>query len=230
LTKPDAAITEKHKGRIGYNLNHSDRYETGKINYLITKACERSYFMNQNKRYYSIQSIVRITLGTIMMLGILLSTLPQPVQAASCQVYYTVKKGDKTGAIARQYGVKWIEIAAANKLEKPYTLTEGQQLCIPFKYSVSLKNNIVVKNVNNLIKVTASDFSNTGNYYVKVRDITAGPGAWYKIGKMKVPANKEVTSSFQLPGALRSALVMQVCLKNGTDDELICQTVRHIFN
>jgi LysM repeat protein len=186
--------------------------------------------MNQNRRYASIQRIVRLSLSVIMVLGILVAALPQSVQAASCQVYYTVKKGDKTGTIARQYGVKWIEIATANNLEKPYTLAEGQQLCIPFKYSVSLKNNIVVKNDNNLIKITASDFSHTGNYYVKVRDITAGPGAWYKIGKMRVPANKEVSSSFQLPGALRSALVMQVCLKNGTDDELICQTVRHIFN
>ena len=186
--------------------------------------------MNQNRRYASIQRIVRLSLSVIMVLGILVAALPQSVQAASCQVYYTVKKGDKTGTIARQYGVKWIEIAAANNLEKPYTLTEGQVLCIPFKYSVSLKNNIVIKSNNDLIKITASDFSNTGNYYVKVRDITAGPGAWYKIGKMKVPANKEVIANYQLPSALRSAIVMQVCLKNGTSNDVICKNVRHIFN
>jgi LysM repeat protein len=186
--------------------------------------------MNQNRQRTLIQRIVRLSLSAVIVLGVLLVALPQPAQAASCQAYYTVKKGDKTGTIAREYGVKWIEIATANNLNKPYKLTEGQQICIPYKFSVSLKNNLVVKNVNNLLKITASDFSNTGNYYVKVRDITAGPGSWYKIGKMKVPANKEVTASFQLPNDLRSALVMQVCLKNGTDDELICKTVRHIFN
>lgn len=170
-----------------------------------------------------------VSISLILAFAVVLATLPQPAQAASCQAYHTVKKGDKTGTIASAYGVKWIEIAAANKLQKPYKLVEGQQLCIPFRLSMSLKNNLAVQSINNLIKITVSEFQYGGSYYVKVRDVTAGSGQWYKIGKMKVPANQKVTSSYLLPGALRSATYIQVCLKNGTNNALICQTVRHII-
>ncbi len=185
--------------------------------------------MNRDSQKFSSHKIIIFTTSILLFLAVALAALPQSALAASCQAYYTVEKGDKTGAIAREFGVKWIEIAAANSLERPYQLTEGEQLCIPYPFSISLKNNLSVKNVNNLIKITASSFTTPGNYYVKVRDVTAGPGDWYKIGKMKVPVSRAVTSSFLLPKDLKGATFLQVCLKNGTTDDLICQTVRHIY-
>jgi len=165
----------------------------------------------------------------IIVLAMIAAALPQQVNAASCKAFHTVQKGDKTGTIARMYGLKWIEIAAANNLSRPYELEEGQQLCIPFKFSVSLKNNLSVQNVNNLVKITASDFPASGSYYVKVRDITAGQGQWYKLGNMKINRNRTVTSEYLLPKQLSSSIFFQVCLKNGTDNDLICKNVRHIF-
>lgn len=185
--------------------------------------------MQQIPRYSPSQRILGVLISAMMILVLILAALPQPAQAASCQAYYTVKKGDKTGTIAKAYGVKWIEIAAANSLQKPYKLVEGQQLCIPFRQSLVLKNKLMVQSINNLIKITTSNFQNGGNYYVKVRDVTAGAGEWYKIGKMKVPADRKVTSSYLLPGALRNAVYLQVCLKNGINNDLFCQTVRHVI-
>ncbi len=165
----------------------------------------------------------------ILVLAVIAAALPEQVNAASCKAYHTVQKGDKTGTIAHMYGLKWIEIAAANNLSRPYVLEEGQQLCIPFKFSVSLKNNLSVWNVNNLVKITASDFPASGSYYVKVRDITAGPGQWYKLGNLKIKQNRTVTSEYLLPKQLNSSTFFQVCLKNGTSNELFCKNVQHIF-
>lgn len=47
---------------------------------------------------------------------------------------YTVKSNDGLWTIAQEVygdGYKWTEIAKANNLESPYTLTEGQELAIP---------------------------------------------------------------------------------------------------
>lgn len=185
--------------------------------------------MNLYSGYSPLTRKAWLAVIAIFVLALVAAVLPQRVNAASCKAYYTVEKGDKTGTIAKMYGLKWIEIAAANNLSRPYVLEEGQQLCIPFKYSVSLKNNIAVRNVNNLVRITASDFSASGSYYVKVRDITAGPGQWYKLGNMKINKNRTVTSDYLLPKQLNSSIVFQVCLKNGTDNDLICKNVRHIF-
>lgn len=184
--------------------------------------------MQQIPPYSRSQRFLGVLTSAIMILVVVLAALPQPAQAASCQAYHTVKKGDKTGAIANAYGVKWIEIAAANNLQKPYKLVEGQRLCIPFRQSQVLNNKLAVQSINNLIKITTSNFQNGGSYYVKVRNVTAGAGEWYKIGKMKVSANQKVTSYYLLPGGLRSAVYLQVCLKNGTNNDLFCQTVRHV--
>jgi hypothetical protein len=185
--------------------------------------------VNNIRRNNALYRPLRIAISVLLVLAVMAAVLPQRAQAASCKAYYTVKKGDKTGEISRMYGVKWIEIAAANDLERPYKLTEGQQLCIPFKYSVSLKNNLAASNVNNLVKVTASDFQENGKYYVKVRDITSGAGKWYKIGNLKVIKNRTVTGKYLLPRQLNSSIVFEVCIKNGTTNDVFCKNVRHIF-
>ncbi len=180
-------------------------------------------------RVNSIHPTLKIALSVLLILVVAAAALPQTAMAASCKAYYTVQKGDKTGTIVRMYGVKWIEIAAANDLERPTKLVVGDQLCIPFKHSVSLKNNIAVSNVNNLIKITASDFKENGKYYVRVRDITSGAGKWYKIGTFKALRNKTVWGKYLLPKQLKSSIYFEVCLKNATSNEVVCKNVRHFF-
>jgi LysM repeat protein len=179
--------------------------------------------------YLKLTHRIRIVAGISLILAIVAAALPQPVKAASCMKYYTVKEGEKRGEIAAKFDVKWIEIAKANDLEAPYELEAGQVLCIPFPYSVTLKNNLAVRSINNSIRVSASDFPKKSSYTVKARDITNGPGEWYELGKLKVKSASTATGSYILPKALRSSIYLQVCLKEGTTDKLTCKTVRHTF-
>jgi hypothetical protein len=185
--------------------------------------------VNFYQRYSPLTRMVWMTTTVILILAVISAAFPQQGFAASCQAYYKVQKGDKTGTIARMYDLKWIEIAAINNLSRPYELSEGQLLCIPFKQSVSLKNNVTISNINNSIKITAADFRTSGSYYVKVRDITSGQGKWYKLGNMKIAKNRMVSRQYLLPKQLNSSIYFQVCLKNGTSNEVICKNVRHIF-
>lgn len=172
---------------------------------------------------------LKIAISALLVLAVIAAALPQPVAAASCMTYYTVKAGDKTGKISRNFDVKWIEIAKANNLERPYELQVGQRLCIPFKYSVSLKGNINVRSVNNLIQITAAGFPNKGSYTVKVRDVTLSAGDWYKLGKLSIKKNTSSKGDYILPKALKGAIYLEVCIKNGTTDHVVCKTVAHRY-
>ncbi len=173
---------------------------------------------------------IRIAVCAVLLLATLVAAYPQQAQAASCMKYYTVQKGDKQGTIAREFDVKWIEIAQANHLTDEYALAVGDVLCIPFPRSVTLKNNLTVRSIDNLIRVTASDFQNKGSYTVKARDITNSPGDWYKLGNLKISKDKTTTADFILPKDLRSSIYLQVCVKNGTTDKAVCKLVRHVFS
>jgi len=132
------------------------------------------------KNYRLVNHPIRIAIVALLILAVLVAALPQRAQAASCMIYHTVEDGDKTGTIARKYDVKWIEIAKANGLEKPYDWRRVRSCVSRSQYSVSLQDNLTVKSTNNLIKVTAEDFQR-GGYYVKIRDVTAGAGRWYQL-------------------------------------------------
>jgi len=54
------------------------------------------------------------------------ASIPTPIP-----VTYTVKGGDTLGAIAAEYGVTWLEIAAANDIDDPAKIRPGQELVIP---------------------------------------------------------------------------------------------------
>ena len=173
---------------------------------------------------------IRTAISAVLLLAVLVAALPQQAQAASCMKYYTVQKGDKKGTIADEFEVKWIEIAQANNLARDYQLAVGDVLCIPFPYSVTLKNNLSVLSLNNLVRVTANDFPSKGSYFVNIRDITSGLGKLYKLGRMKISKEKASTADFILPKDLRSAIYLQVCVKHGTTDKTVCKLVRHQFS
>lgn len=50
---------------------------------------------------------------------------------------HTVKPGETGIAIARAYGVKWSEVAAANRLAPPFVLEIGQRLLLPTRRVVA---------------------------------------------------------------------------------------------
>ncbi len=55
---------------------------------------------------------------------------PSAAPAATAPVFHVVRRGETLGAIARQYGVSWQELAAANNIANPNRILVGQQLVI----------------------------------------------------------------------------------------------------
>lgn len=163
------------------------------------------------------------------------AALPQPALAATCGAYHIVKEGDTTSKIAQTYGLRWREIAEANDMEYPYKLKVGQRLCIPIESRAdTIADNareikMTASVVGNTVRVSVSGLAKKQAYYVKVRDATLSVGGWDKLGVMRAKKTETTSASFSLPRDLRQTLYLQVCLKNGTNDELACRTVVHVY-
>lgn len=175
---------------------------------------------------------LNILISLALALTWALAALPQPVQAVTCARYHIVKAGDTTSSIAHTYKLKWREIAQANNLTYPYNLKVGQKLCIPTTSAIPtaaavadrLKMSARAVGSTVTISVTSSE---KAAFYVRVRDAGVGVGGWFKLGILRAKKNTQTSLSFTLPKELRDKLYLQVCLKNGTTDELACRTVIH---
>lgn len=173
---------------------------------------------------------MRWALSLALALAILAAALPAPVQAAACQTYYTIKEGDTTASIAHTFKLKWGDIADANDMEYPYKLKVGKRLCIPPAPSEttnadSLKMTVTAQGNN--ITITVGGLSAKAAFYVRVRDGQAVQGGWTKLGIFRAKKNTTRTQTFTLPKSLRDKLYIQICLKNGSTDELACRTAVH---
>ncbi len=179
-----------------------------------------------------IKNLINLALSLLLVVTLVSAALPQPAQAATCRTYHTVKSGDTTVSIAKTYGLKWRVIAEANDMEYPYDLDVGDKLCIPPKAedddtNIADELKMTVKAVGNTVTITVKGLTAKASFYVRARDGNASVGGWHKLGVMR--AKKKVTSStsFILPRELREKLYLQICLKNGTTDEMACRTVVH---
>lgn len=175
-----------------------------------------------------------LLLSALLIVALISAALPAPARAVTCVRYHTVKSGETTSKIAHTYGLKWGEIAKANDLEYPYNLKTGQKLCIPPSASDKTDNasnaddlKMTAKSSGNTVSITIKGLSTKTSYFVRVRDGTASVRGWYKLGVMRAKKNTSATASFSLPKELRNTLYLQVCLKNGTTDELACRTIIH---
>lgn len=187
-----------------------------------------------------VQYGIRMLISALLALAVLAASVPQPAAAATCATYYTVQEGDTTVKIAKSHGVKWREIAIANKIKYPYDDFEvGQQLCIPPK-STSSSNSSSSSNTNentntvkaqvsvsisgNRLVITVSKLVKKSVFYVKVREASVGVGGWEKVGTLKAPKTDAKTISLTLPDEFRNDTYLNVCLKDMTTDELICRS------
>lgn len=181
------------------------------------------------------KSLIRFTLSLLLAAAIMVTALPQPVQAASdsttaaCASTHIVVKGETTASIANLYGMPWGDIARANNLKKPYNLNPGQKLCIPFKKGQTpVKGTISITSNGNKLTINASNFKDTFVYFVKAKDVLAKDAPWYRLGGLTVMKNKKTqTTSYTLPTELRKTTLLSVCLKNVYSDDLTCYSVPH---
>jgi LysM repeat protein len=177
--------------------------------------------------------LLRQCLSVLIVLSVLLAALPQPVQAATCASYYYVKAGDTTVSIAQHFGLKWREIAKANKLEYPYKLKVGQRLCIPPKETEeesedATKFKVTINATRSTIIVTVSGLNvKKATFNVRARNANTGVGGWTLLGRLRAKKSTTTRMLYAVPDELQKVTFIQVCLKNVTTDELDCKTIVH---
>jgi LysM repeat protein len=135
-----------------------------------------------------------ILLSAVLILSLLGASAPQPVLAAKCAATHFVKAGDTLAKISDYYDVPVKDIAAANNLTQPYTISIGQALCIPEKTTSSgSTGNCIVKHT-----VVAGDTINylAELYKVDWRDIV-------KVNELKEPYALIIGQVLCIPGATK---------------------------
>ena len=186
---------------------------------------------------------LKIAFALTIALALAVGAFPQIAQAAvKCVAYYTVQEGDTTPKISHTFGLKWREIADANKLDRAWKPVEGTYLCIPeggssktSSKSSGLSTTTTVPSDNKAsfsaqvggrkVTVNLSNFTKKQVFFVKVRDANQNVGGWTKVGTFRLPKNTTGSKTYQLPDSLRNKLYIDVCIKNASTDELICRTV-----
>jgi len=173
----------------------------------------------------TITRLVNLTLSALLVFSILAAALPQPVLAASlavtCKKTYTVKEGETIRRIARNNSVSLNRLAKANNLVSPYHLTAGQSLCIPEIPTASTSIQWSAKISGGEITVTGSGFTKQHPFYIKVRENDTSK--WYKLGLTQTDRNGKLKVSFDVPKDLKNQFFLNVCLKDGLTDLLICK-------
>jgi LysM repeat protein len=169
------------------------------------------------------------TISLVLLVTLLTVALPQTALAAPaqyiCSTKHAVTSGETVRTIASYYGVKWQDLADANKLDYPYELRVGQKLCIPItNTSGSGKNsNMNISIYGGRVNIEGSYFPKNSVFIVRVRESRSN--SWYKIGKATSNSDGKVKDTRSLPSALRNSSSIYVCLKNALTGEVYCRSV-----
>jgi LysM repeat protein len=171
-----------------------------------------------------------VLLSVILALVLLASALPQTsAGAVTCKFKHTVEAGDTIQYLANLYQVEWTEIAEANDLLPPYTITVGQVLCIPSGTEPAGTTNKkddknppkldIVPQMNH-VYVSVENFAPKTSYYVRVfpRDANVS----YRIGVFTTNKEGDFADWFKIPGYVPRSAKMGVCVKNVWTDAVSC--------
>ena len=171
-----------------------------------------------------------VLLSAILILALLVSALPRPASAAVvCKFEHTVEAGDTIQYLANLYNVDWTEIAEANDLLPPYTITVGQELCIPGGTAPAATQTAkddknppafdVVPSISH-VYVSVENFAPKTSYYVRIFPRSADVS--YKIGVFTTNKEGDFADWFKIPGFVPRSAKMGVCVKNAWTDSVSC--------
>ena len=170
-------------------------------------------------------------LSVFLALTILLSGLPQfQAAAVTCKYKHTVEAGETLYYISSLYQTNWEDIAKANNLGQPYTITVGQVLCIPYGESTTTTTKTkkgtepkvtIVPSMGNVL-VSVENFPKKMSYYVKI--IPIGSSISYHIGHFTTNKEGDFTGWFRVPLTIPRKSQMRICIKNVWSDAVSCFT------
>lgn len=171
-----------------------------------------------------------VLLSVILMLTLVVSALPQmPAAAVTCKFKHTVEAGDTIHYLANLYSVTWEEIAKANDLLPPYTITVGQVLCIPGgsapaqstkPANADKKPSLEVVPSLSHVYVSVENFQPKTSYFVRIFPRTEDVS--YRIGVFTTNKDGDFADWFKIPGYVPRSANMGVCVKNAWTDAVSC--------
>jgi len=166
-----------------------------------------------------------LALKLLMALALLFTMTPAPASAApECSETHIVSAHDTIWRLVKEYGVSAARIAQANRLERPYTLKEDQELCIPPKSAGGLSATISISAIlsSDSLTLTGSGFPKAHVYRMKARNA----GTWYVLGdNLRADKNGDLQKvRYKLPAELRGQPELTICLKDMGTDALGCFT------
>ena len=191
----------------------------------------------ENKKILQSRMVVSVICASLI-LALVAGALPtSSAQAVACKFKHKVEAGETLIYIGFLYQLNWYDIAEANDINPPYTLTVGQKLCIPggskpsttTSTSKSDKNKptmTVIPGVGHIL-LSVENFSAKTVYYVRIF-----PGNWpisYRIGHFKTNKEGDYTNYFNVPSYVPRSAVMKVCVKNVWTDKASCINVNDLY-
>ena len=162
-------------------------------------------------------------LSILIILALIAAAFPHPAQAAICKRTHVVKSDDTLSKIATRYHTTSTKLAYANNLDKPYTLTPGQTLCIPSDNvpSTRYKWSGVIK--GNQLLLTGDDFRK--DYPLLVNAKTSSKDRFYYLGKAVTNSGGDLKASFTLTPPLTDKNYLTICLKNRVSGLMDCKRI-----
>jgi murein DD-endopeptidase MepM/ murein hydrolase activator NlpD len=174
----------------------------------------------------------------LLAFALLVVSLPQPAAAQTCSRNHTVAAGETVSNIAETYKITTAELAAANNLKEPYTIYVGQVLCIPASSTTTTTTTtggssstnkttpeLLVAISGNKILISADNYPKQNTYYVKAGEKGFKYGQWIRLGRVRSRKDGSIDATFLFPKSLRNSRVVEVCLKNITNDDVACKRI-----
>lgn len=181
-----------------------------------------------------------ILLSLLVTITLVFSLVPvSTVEAVTCKYKHTVQPGDTLMYIANLYTVDWLDIAKANNLNPPYTITVGTVLCIPGGTAPADSGStggkkekaqpvLTVLPSFNQVLVSVENFLPKTPYYVRVFPRLTGVS--YRIGNFTTNKDGDWTGYFRLPRYVPRTPQMAVCVKNTWTDAVSCAKYDDTFS
>lgn len=186
--------------------------------------------MTANHKLFRLGKLVSF----LLILALLAGAWPQPASAQTCVRNHTVVAGDTVSNIAETYKVTIAELATANSLVEPYTIYIGQVLCIPGSTTTTTTSTsgttsttstgpaLSLTVFGNKIVVEAEKFPKNATYYVRAGEKDFKHGQWVRLGRVRSRKDGSIDGIFLFPKGLRNSKVVQICLKDVTNDDVFC--------
>jgi LysM repeat protein len=175
----------------------------------------------------------------MLMLFAMLAAAVQPAaaasQAATCQRWHTVVRGEYLSMIARMYDTDWRTLAELNDIDSPYTIYPGQRLCVSTTNSGSGSGGtdtdgnpppssgssvrIFAERVqeDSYVTLIGKRLLANARYTVYLSKYSGFSSGAYLVGSVTTDRNGSFEHIFRIPGRLNDIPKIYAHAKSGTD-------------